>query len=735
VNHDDPVYVYDNPFVLQGLTKASIAWAFGRLNGEATYWHPVTWLSHMTDCQIFGLKAGSHHMMNVMFHAVNAVLVFLVLRRITGSVWRSAIVAGLFAWHPLQVDSVAWISERKNVLSTCLWMLTILAYATYAKAKNFEARDEPAKIKANIPAVAFYWLSLCLFAVGLMAKPMLVTTPLLLLILDWWPLRRLNTADYAGTPKSNAGGTPCARTMPRLIFEKLPFAALSAVSATITIVGHQHLGALASDEHLPMSARLANAIVSYVRYLGKMIWPANLTVHYPHPGHWAMGTVVANSAILLAISAVAIARARRQPYLLAGWLWFLVTLLPTIGIIQASSQAMADRFAYVPLIGLFVMIVWLVADIASRCEETSSASSKSGVSLSPRAPILTRARTTAAALVAVATLSACVATARSQLHCWQDSESLFRHALQVAGNDPIIRFSLGGALAQKNKLDDARVQFLEVIKLKPDYAEAHDDLGVIYQLQGKLDAAIAETSEALRLRPDLIRARNNLGAALAAQGKTAEAMAAFRETLRRNPGNAETHYNLGKLLADQKRTSEASAEFSEAIRLKPEYADPHYGLGMLWFAQEKIAEAQGEFENALRINPNIAEAHYQLAVIAQGRKDANQALGHYFEAVRLRPDWPEAINNLAWILATRNDGQSGNGIDAVRLAAHAVELTRTNNPGALDTLAAAYADTGRFEDAVRTLQRAIALADGQKTLIAELQSRLALYQSGKRYQE
>jgi Flp pilus assembly protein TadD len=422
----------------------------------------------------------------------------------------------------------------------------------------------------------------------------------------------------------------------------------------------------------------------------------------------------------------------------------LVTLLPTIGIIQASSQAMADRFAYVPLIGLFVMIVWSVADFAGARKQSALESGTAGGRLSRGTAISARASSSgilsgitpmALVLLAVAAFSACVVVSRIQLRCWQDSEALFRHALRVAGNDPIIRFCLGGALAQKNELDEARIQFLEVLKLKPDYAEAHDNLGIIYQLQGNLDAAIAETSEALRLQPGLIRARNNLGAGLAAQGKTAEAIVQFRETLRRNPGNAETHYNLGKVLADQKQTSEASAEFSEAIRLKREYADPHYSLGMMLLSQEKISDAQSEFEAALRINPNIAEAHYQLAVISQGRKDAGRALAHYFEAMRLRPDWPEALNNLAWILATRKDSQSGNGAEAVRLARRAVELTRTNNPGALDTLAAAYADAGRFEEAVSTLEKAITLAAGQESLAAELQTRLALYKTGKSYRE
>jgi tetratricopeptide (TPR) repeat protein len=629
----------------------------------------------------------------------------------------------------------------------------------------------------------FYSLTLVFFALGLMSKPMLVTVPLILLLLDYWPLRRLLLLEPDGQVVSGAGPALARVSLARALLEKLPLFMMSAASAAITVAGHKQLGSLVAEGILPFSARLGNALVSYVRYLQKAFWPTGLAVHYPHPGTWPPGVVAAATAILVAVSVWALVAWRRRPYLLIGWLWFLVALLPTIGIIQASSQAMADRFAYVPLIGVFVMLVWLAGDLMAGW----------------------RYRVTVEAIVMLAVLLACLVATSRQLTYWSDGEALFRRAVAVTQGNYLAEYSLGCALGQKNKLDDALDHFTAALKIKPDYAEAHDNRGVVLQMQGQSAAAEAEFLTALRLKPDLVRPRNNLGLALQAQGKTGEALAEFRQVLRAHPDNPEAHNNLGKTLAEQGKVPEAMTEFEAAIRLKPDYAgahfnlgnafvlqgkpaeavapylaalqaqpdfsdahqalglvlaalgqtneaaehfsaalrlkpgDPeaHYGLGDLLLRQGKTGDAAQQFRAAIKRRPDYPEAHYQLGVILAGRRETAEAIAHYREAVRLKPDWLEARNNLAWILATQPDEKLRDGPEAVRLAAHAVTLTRTNNPGVLDTLAAAYAEAGRFPEAAATAQKAaeLALAAGQKEMAAEIQRHRQSYASGRPFRE
>jgi tetratricopeptide (TPR) repeat protein len=723
VNYDDPDYVYENPFVLRGFSRAGIVWAFGRVAGEHTYWHPVTWLSHMLDCQLFGSNAGGHHLVNALLHAANALLLFLALSKMTGAVWRSAMVAALFAWHPLQVDTVAWVTERKNVLSTCLWFLTILAYLRYTRR----------------PGAGRYALVMACFALGLMAKPMLVTVPLILLLLDFWPLGRVGLDSETGKLK----------TLWPMVREKIPLLALSAASAVITIVAHQQLKSLAATDELPVAARLANGLVSYARYLKKTVWPVDLSVLYPHPGKWPDWEVAGAGALVAILTGWTVWAARSRPYLLAGWGWFLVTLLPVIGIIQASSQSMADRFAYVPSVGLFVMVVWLAGGLA------------------PAWPY----RRIALGLAAVAVLATCLATTRLQLRHWQNSEALFRHALRVTGGNDTMHYNLACALAREHKLDEAAAEFATTLKLNPGRVDAHANLGVVFQMQGKTAPALAEFEEVLRRDPGKASAHNNLGMALQEQGKVTEAVAQFEEALRLKPDHPEAHNNLGRALTAQGRTNEALAQFTEALRLKPEYDDAHYNLGQFLLSQGKTEEAArhyaaalqsrpdyaeadyelgvilagrgqsreatGHFEAALIHRPDYAEAHYQMGVLLAAQKQTREAITHYRAAARLKPGWLEALNNLAWILATQPNEKLRNGPEAVTLAAEAVALTKSNNAGVLDTLAAAYAEAGRFPEAIKTAQRAVAAAGAadQKELAAQLQARLALYQSSRAFRE
>src|ERR1039458_9547141 len=381
VNFDDPAYVTHTPMVQQGLTWPGVAWAFGELHGEATYWHPVTWLSHMLDCQLFGLKPAGHHLSSLFLHTLNTILLFVLLRRMTGQRAPSAMVAALFALHPLQVDSVAWIAERKNVLSTVFFMLTLWAYVRYVEDGRQKTKASAAHLKSSIthhPSL-FYALSLVLFALGLMSKPMLVTLPFVLLLLDYWPLQRCQPA--LGSLKPSARRFhPSSFILHPLLLEKLPFLALSAASSLVTIQAHASLGALVSAEQLPVSYRLANAVVAAALYLRKLVWPVDLSVFYMHPGQWPAEAVFGSALLLLGLTALTVWQARRRPYLIVGWLWFLGTLVPVIGLVQAHVQALADRFAYVPAIGVFVMVVWAAAEWAARLRNADFQSAVSRIS-------------------------------------------------------------------------------------------------------------------------------------------------------------------------------------------------------------------------------------------------------------------------------------------------------------------------------------------------------------------
>ena len=462
INYDDPVYVIDNTHVRAGLTWEGLTWAFGRLRGDQTYWHPLSWVSHMVDCQLYGLKPGGHHRTSMLLHAANAVLVFLVFRRMTGAFWRCVVLAALFALHPLQVDSVAWVAERKTLLSAFFWLLTLWAYARYAEVQSpaFHTTNHGSRI-THYPSF-FYVLSLFFLACGLMCKPVLVTLPFVLLLLDYWPLQRfqlstLNAQRPTSPPLRGLGlkaQDSRLKVLLPLLWEKLPFFALAVASSVITVLGHQALGVLNSVSRLPWDARLENALVSYVRYLGKTFWPSRLAVFYPYPTAWPMGEVVACALLLLAISGLVLGTARSRPWLFVGWFWFLGVLVPFIGLIQAGAQAMADRFMYVPALGIFVAVIWGVHGLAKGGRYQQNGLSVAG----------------AAAIVL------CLVLTRQQLAHWKNSLTLFQHALEVTENNHIAHDNLGSALFRKGQIDEAIREFQEAIRLKPDYAGAHTNL-------------------------------------------------------------------------------------------------------------------------------------------------------------------------------------------------------------------------------------------------------------------
>ena len=511
VNYDDPDYVSGNATVRAGLTREGVAWAF--TTGHAGNWHPLTWLSHMLDVRLHGLSPGGHHVTNVVLHTANVLLLFAFLAGTTGAAWPSAAVAALFALHPLHVESVAWVSERKDVLSTFFWMLTLLAYWWYARRRS----------------VARYLAVLVLLACGLMAKPMVVTLPLVMLLVDVWPLRR-------------------ALTMRDRLVEKLPFLALAVASAVMTFTVQLHGGAVAGVDSISFGARVANALVAYVAYLGKMVYPANLIIFYPHVAlpRWQ---VVAATVFLIGASWLVLHAAPRRPWLVVGWLWYLVTLLPVIGIVQVGDQAIADRFTYVPLVGPFMMLAWGAAEFAR------AGSSRRWVTVAS----------------AVLLLAGCAVASARQLRFWRDSVVLFDHAVAVTPESWVAQVSLANALAERGRLDEAIVHYAAALRVKPELAKAHANLGVMLARKGRLDEAVAQYVEALRLNPDLVEAHNNLGAALAGAGRTDEAIAQYEYALLLRPDYADAHANLGMALTSQGKMDLAIAHYSEALRLDPDH--------------------------------------------------------------------------------------------------------------------------------------------------------------------
>jgi tetratricopeptide (TPR) repeat protein len=537
---DDPDYVVANPQVQPGLTRAGIAWAFGSTVGGN--WHPLTWLSHMLDCQLFGLKSWGHHLTNLLLHAVNTLLLFLVLQRMTGlragaagveavadksappagAAGRSFFVAALFGLHPMHVESVAWVAERKDVLSTFFWMLTLLAYARYANKQGADPRNQLAggmagEIKIQIPssnfhlpASLFYWLALLCFVCGLMSKPMLVTLPFVLLLLDYWPLQRLTTLD------------PRSSTFRQLVLEKAPFFLFSLAAGVVTFRAQTGFGAMRTMTSFPLTVRVENALVAYVRYLGKLFWPAKLPFFYPHPGHWPLATVLAAGLLLLGISIVAWMTRRNRPYLLVGWCWYVGTLVPVIGLVQVGYQSMANRYSYVPFIGMFLFFAWLAEALTRRWRY--------------QLPIL--------ATLAAAIILACIPTTRRQIGYWKNSEVLLQYASVVIDNNWLAYARLGLVFSKEGRTDEAISQYRQALKLNPDDADTHYNLANALYRKGLLDEAISEYQENLRLNPGDAGGHNNLGIALFRAGRRQEAIAHFQEALRLKPDYDEVRRNL-----------------------------------------------------------------------------------------------------------------------------------------------------------------------------------------------
>jgi Tfp pilus assembly protein PilF len=613
VYHDDDVYVYENPHVQAGLTGESVRWAF--TTGHFANWHPVTWLSHMLDCRLYGLNPGPHHATGLLFHVANTVLLFIVLRRMTADSWRSAFVAALFALHPLHVEPAAWISSRKDVLSGFFFMLTMLAYARYVER----------------PRVLRYLPVALSFALGLMSKPMLVTLPFVLLLLDYWPLGRVDRElSVAGTK---------FRAYWRLIREKLPLLALAGASSVVTYVVMQRGGGVGSL-NLTFRVRVMNALVAYVSYIGKMFWPRRLAAIYPHPGDSIPLWQVAGAVLLLACLTAAVIRfSRCRPYLGVGWFWYLGTLVPVIGFIQVGYHAVADRYTYVPLIGLFIMVSWGIPDLVARC----------------------RYRRVGLAVSALSALSALMVGAWFQVGYWRDSVVLFEHAISVTSDNDAAHTHLGMVFLQQDKLDEAREQFAEAVRINPEQYAGWSNLGVVMRRQGELAESVACFSEALRIKPDFAAAHNNLGMTLYSQGKIDEAVDQYQKALQIEPDYVTAYCNLGRALLAKGALDEAAASFSEAARLYPVSAEAYCGLGSVLLRQGKTEQAIEQLSQALRIDPDNVDAHHNLGVAMLVQGDNEGAADHFSAVLRLKPEDAEAHFSLGVVLMAEGELEEAAG--------------------------------------------------------------------------
>ena len=725
VNYDDEKYITENKDVQNGLSLKGVLWAFSTTT--ASNWHPLTWLSHMLDCQLFGLNPGRHHLVGLLLHIVNTLLLFAVLEMMTAAMWRSAFVAAVFAVHPLHVESVAWASERKDVLSTMFWLLTMILYVHYVRRQS----------------IAWYLLAVFAFALGLLAKPMLVTLPFALLLLDYWPLERLKTQDKRHKTKTTSN----RQQIKGLILEKTPFFVLSAVSSVITFVVQRNAGIMANVIEYPLRGRLENVSVSYVKYIMKMIWPVDLAILYPlygnRPPVWQP---VLAAILLIAVSIWIIRSAQKRKYLPVGWLWFLGTLMPVIGVVHVGAQSMADRYSYIPSVGLLVIAAWGIDELTAKWRSRKMALSVSA---------------------SIIILALGIGTTY-QVRYWQNTMTLFEHALAVTHNNAIANYNVGVELQSQGKagdavnhyrqaiqidpeyaeahnnigrlladegkhnealkhfnealkirpkyaeahsnlgvllksqgrLNEAASQLNEALKLKPDFAEAYNNLGIVFKQQNKFDQAISNYKKALQLRPDFDHALNNIGLALEMQGKLNEAIDYYRQALKIKPDYADAHYNIGNALQSAGRPDEAAGHYREAIRVKQDFADAHNNLGALLVKQKKPDEAIEQFRQAIKIDPKSAESHANLGNALREKGRLDEAINHYREALRIRPDFTEVSQSLAGAL--KSQGKFDEAVSQL-------QNSDSNDVETQYILANTLASQGKLDEAISYYRRIVAV--------------------------
>lgn len=732
---DDPAYLVKNSHVNTGLRLENILWAF--THSHWFNWHPVTWLSHMLDCQCFGLNPGPHHLVNVAFHAINTLLLLGLLRWLTGAFWRSSLVAGLFALHPLHVESVAWVAERKDVLSMFFFLLTLWAYARYARA----SRTVPGRAQAS--RWSFYAVTLVLYVLGLMSKPMLVTLPFVLLLLDYWPLGRM--APLAGLPDA-----ACVRPLLKsLIWEKLPFLALATASSVVTFLVQQKEGAIIEASLLPFENRLGNALLSYARYLGMTFVPTGLSVFYPLPREMPWAQVGGATLLLLAVTVLALRFARSKPYLLFGWLWYLGTLVPVIGLVKAGEQALADRYTYIPLVGIFIALVWALAELAQRYAFL-------------RKPLWAAGG---------ASLVACALATHQQLRYWQNSYALYEHANAVTENNYMAQLVIGQLLWEEGKLPEAKRWLLQALSLAPHSPDAHTGLGFLLLREDRYAEAVEHFQQAVAGAPNLEQAHYGLAychfrqgdlqnaeascrrayelepdngnvvllQALISrsQGKSAEAEALCRHVLQIKPGWAPALRQLADWLAADGKSEESEKLYLEAVAAEPNNTDGHNGLAAVLERAGKLEAAMAQLSQSLTLEPNQPMERCHLGGLLSQLHRTADSIEQYRQALQLKPDLAAALNNLAWILATGSESRFRDGAEAVRLAEQACQQAGDNTPFFIGTLAAAYAEAGRFEEAIKTAEKARDLARkaGQEEIAKRNEQMLALYRARQAFHE
>jgi tetratricopeptide (TPR) repeat protein len=775
VNYDDNKYIYENEVVQKGLTWQGVRWAL--TYSEIGHWHPLTWLTHMADCQFYGLRAGGHHATNVALHLLTTLLLFLVLRQMTGRLWRSAFVAAVFAIHPLRAESVAWIAERKDVLSGMFFMLTLLAYVHYVRQ----------------PSIWRYLLLALSFALGLLSKNMLVTLPFVLLLLDWWPLGRMEGQTVlvlfpdwwklAQMRRQRPGGAVTVSRLPSrlpgfpfwvLVKEKIPLLALSAGSCVATALVAEKLGDVDRVSLLP---RLGNAVVSYAIYLRQMVFPVGLAAPYPYPHSGPPIWEICVALVVLAVVTVVVFVWRqKRPFLLVGWLWYLGMLVPAIGIVQISYYSHADRYTYLPEIGLAIAGTWAVTSLSAKWQNR---------------------RTVLRALM-IAVIGALAICAHTQTSYWKDGESLWTHTLACTSNNFVAHLDLADLLRLEGKLDEATAQYRLASDISPDNVETINDLGIILGMKGQdaaaiaqfqkalairpgyadtyvnlgnvlmhvnLDEAIADYRKALAITPDKAEILNNLGKALGMKGDDAAAIAQYQRVLEIQPGYANAHFNLANRLLKVGRLEEAAAQYQQALEIQPNDAEARNKLGKTLLLKGDFDGAMSCFEKtttlspdpfsrwlnvgsgflqqddwqtaivcfhqALKINPRSAEAYANLGMACFKKGGAKEAIDSWQQALSINPDQVNVQISLARLLATTPDTKLRDGPKAIALATQANQLSKGGNPVILQTLAVIYAQAGNYGEAASTARRALelALAQNQDALAAALQKEIKLYET------
>ncbi len=582
VNYDDNKYVYENPHVLNGLTTDGIIWAF--TTGCTSNWHPVTWLSLMLDCQLFGKNPGWMHLINLLLHLVNTLLLFVLLRKMTSSLWPSAFVAAAFALHPMHVESLAWIAERKDVLSTLFWMLTLLAYVSFVKR----------------PTILRYLMTITIFAVGLMTKPMLVTLPFVLLLLDYWPLNR-----FCSSP---ASVPDIRRILYRIIIEKIPFFALAAVSSVITFLVQQSGGAVTYFSALPLRSRVANAFLSYAKYIGRLFLPRDLAVFYPFDVSVIQPSQVVLCALLMVVVSVLAVRFRRkQKYLFVGWFWFVGTLFPVIGLVQVGQQSLADRYTYIPYIGLFIIIAWGLPELFSKWPQREIAL---GLSM----------------VIVLTTLGIC---SHRQASFWKNGFTLFSHAVSVTRNNYIALDNLGTAYSNIGRYQDAVESYKQAIKISPGYADAYYNLGVASGQLGRYQDAIEAYKQAIKLNPDYVKAYINLGVDYSRLSLYQDAIEAYKQAMRIKPDYPDAYVNLGVTYHRLGRYQDAIEAYKQAIRIQPDFALVHYNVGVACDKLGRYEDAIEAYKQAVTLKPDYTEAHFNLGLDYSKVGDKDSALEEY----------------------------------------------------------------------------------------------------------